>query len=69
MAFYHIISDPENKLGIISVDSRTINVNPQNYGCKCLEVLDASQYASIEGLYWYITRMYAGYSFKFIELD
>lgn len=69
MAFYHIISNPESKTGFIAVEPREKAVNPQVYNCICLEVLDASQYASSEGLYWYISRMYAGFSFRFIELD
>lgn len=69
MAFYHIFSSPEQKKGVISVDSRKKPVNPQDYGFPCLEVLNDAEYISAENIYWYIMRMYAGYSFRFIELE
>lgn len=69
MAYYHIISSPEQKKGVISVDSRKKAVKPQDYGFTYLEVLNDAEYISAENIYWYIMRMYAGYSFGFIELE
>lgn len=60
MAFIHISSDPLKKLGRI-VFSDNGEYKPA-YNMPCYEVIDTSEYKSIDCLSWYLYQAYKGYT-------